>query len=213
MLLIDAPMSPQREDIIPTRYSLLSRLQNWDDQESWKDFFDTYWRLIYNVAVRSGLSDAEAQDVVQETVICVAKDIQKFKRERAKGSFKGWLRNLTRWRVQDQLRKRMPVQEQSGSPCEEMEPRESLEAPGNSPLEEMWDKEWKENLIEAAIERVKRQVKEEHFQMFDLYVTKKWSVGAVAQTFGVNPGQVYLAKHRIGSLIRKEVRRLEKDLV
>jgi RNA polymerase sigma-70 factor (ECF subfamily) len=94
-----------------------------------------------------------------------------------------------------------------------MEPRESLEAPGNSPLEEMWDKEWKENLIEAAIERVKRQVKEEHFQMFDLYVTKKWSVGAVAQTFGVNPGQVYLAKHRIGSLIRKEVRRLEKDLV
>jgi hypothetical protein len=33
-------------NLIPTRYSLLSRLQNWDDQDSWKDFFDTYWRLI-----------------------------------------------------------------------------------------------------------------------------------------------------------------------
>jgi hypothetical protein len=32
----------QTEEFIPTRYSLLSRLQDWDDQESWKDFFDTY---------------------------------------------------------------------------------------------------------------------------------------------------------------------------
>src|SRR5882724_5301151 len=85
------------EDFIPTRYSLLSRLQNWDDQESWKNFFDTYWRLIYSIALKSGLTEAEAQDVVQETIICVAKDINKFKRDRQFGSFKGWLRNLTRW--------------------------------------------------------------------------------------------------------------------
>jgi DNA-directed RNA polymerase specialized sigma24 family protein len=60
------------EDSIPTRYTLLSRLQDWDDQESWRVFFDTYWRLIYSVAIRSGLTEAEAQDAVQETVICVA---------------------------------------------------------------------------------------------------------------------------------------------
>ena len=58
------------EDSIPTRYSLLSRLQDWDDQESWRVFFDTYWRLIYSVAARSGLTESEAQDVVQETIIC-----------------------------------------------------------------------------------------------------------------------------------------------
>src|SRR5215471_16363220 len=93
---------------ISTRYSLLSRLQNWGDQESWKDFFDTYWRLIYSIALKSGLTEAEAEDVVQETVICVAKDIDKFRRDRRLGTFKGWLRNLTRWRVADQLRKRNP---------------------------------------------------------------------------------------------------------
>lgn len=98
MVTTQTSMAPLREDMIPTRYSLLSRLGNWDDDESWRTFFDTYWRLIYNTALKSGLSEAEAQDVVQETVICVAKDIQKFKRDRAEGSFKGWLRNLTRWR-------------------------------------------------------------------------------------------------------------------
>src|ERR1017187_727339 len=94
------------EDPIPTRYTLLSRLEDRGDQDSWKDFFDTYWRLIYSVAVKSGLTEAEAQDVVQETIISVARDIHKFKRDRALGSFKGWLRNLTRWRIADQLRKR-----------------------------------------------------------------------------------------------------------
>src|SRR5262249_31410444 len=82
------------DDPIPTRYSLLSRLHDWDDQESWKEFFDTYWRLIYAVAIRSGLTDSEAQDVVQETIISVSKDIDKFKRDRELGSFKGWLRNI-----------------------------------------------------------------------------------------------------------------------
>src|SRR6185436_12392495 len=114
-----AAMKSFPDDLIPTRYSLLSRLQNWDDQESWKDFFDTYWRLIYSVAINSGLNEAEAQDVVQETVICVAKDVQKFKRDRAKGSFKGWLRNLTRWRIRDQLRNRLPGQTESGEASDE----------------------------------------------------------------------------------------------
>ena len=101
-------VTSRTEEFILTRYSLLSRLQNWDDQESWKSFFDTYWRLIYSIALKSGLTEAEAQDVVQETIICVAKDIDKFKHDRALGSFKGWLRNLTRWRIADQLRKRKP---------------------------------------------------------------------------------------------------------
>ena len=55
----DRPELPQAEDLIPTRESLLSRLKNWDDQESWRDFFDTYWRLIFNLARKAGLSDAD----------------------------------------------------------------------------------------------------------------------------------------------------------
>ena len=63
------------DDFIPTRRSLLSQLKNWEDQASWKEFLDVYGRLIYGVAVKTGLSDAEAQDVVQETVIIVARDL------------------------------------------------------------------------------------------------------------------------------------------
>jgi RNA polymerase sigma-70 factor (ECF subfamily) len=45
--------------------------------------------------------------------------------------------------------------------------------------------------------------------MFDLYVIKQWPPAKVAQTLGVSIGQVYLAKYRLGALLKKEVRRLE----
>src|SRR6266496_5409417 len=61
------------EKLIATRWSLLSRLKDWGDRDSWQEFFDTYWRLIYDVASKSGLRDAEAQDVVQEVLLAVAR--------------------------------------------------------------------------------------------------------------------------------------------
>jgi RNA polymerase sigma factor (sigma-70 family) len=202
-------------DLIPTRYSLLSRLQDRDDQESWKDFFDTYWRLIYSVAIKSGLTDAEAQDVVQETVISVAKDIHKFKRNQTLGSFKGWLRNITRWRVADQFRKRMfdRRREHLVPPIDGHDVPNLADIPDarDTELDALWEAEWKVNLFEAAVERVKQRVKGEQYQMFDLYAVKGWPLSKVARTLGVNAGRIYLAKHRISALIKKEIQALEKN--
>ena len=204
-------MALPSENWLTTRYSLLSRLQNWDDQDSWRDFFDTYWHLIYSYALKSGLTEAEAQDVVQETIIAVAKNIQKFRRDRSLGTFKGWLKNLTRWRIADQLRKRTKL-------SKEDEDNRSLggemtEIPGavDAGLESVWEQEWEANLLETAIRRVKRRVREEHYQIFDLYVLKQLPVRKVARTLDVSVGQVYLAKHRISLLIRREIRALERQ--
>ncbi len=76
-----------KDDFIPTRLSLLNRLKNWEDQRSWQDFFNTYWKFIYGVAIKAGLTDAEAQDVVQETVVTVAKKIKDFQLDAKRGSF------------------------------------------------------------------------------------------------------------------------------
>ena len=66
-------MSTVTETDLRTRRSLLSRLRDLDDRESWRTFFDLYWRMLYNVARRSGLGEADAEDVVQETVVAVAR--------------------------------------------------------------------------------------------------------------------------------------------
>src|SRR5213082_2532532 len=96
--------------LIATRRSLVDRLENWHDRKRWQEFFDTYWKLIYSAARKSGLTEVEAQEVVQETVITVAKNIGKLRYDPAVGSFKGWLLHITRWRIADQFRKREPAE-------------------------------------------------------------------------------------------------------
>ncbi|HEY3913650.1 MAG TPA: sigma factor, partial [Verrucomicrobiae bacterium] len=72
-------MAKNEDELIPTRATLLERMKDWGDQDCYQEFFDTYWRLIYGVARKGGLSDAEAQDVVQETMVSVAKQMPTFK--------------------------------------------------------------------------------------------------------------------------------------
>ena len=191
-----------------TRESLVGRLVNLDDRVRWQEFFDTYWRLIYSVARKAGLTDAEAQDVVQETVITVAKNISKY--ERAAGSFKGWLLHITRWRIADQFRKRPPRgaggrdRTRAGTATIERIPD-----PDGVDLDAMWQEEWQQNLLAAALERVKRKVDARHYQIFDCAVVKQWSASKVAKELGVNIAQVYLVKHRLAGLLKREVKAIE----
>src|SRR5881409_848241 len=90
---------PNTDALLPTRQSLLTRLRDLQDQDGWREFFDTYWRLIYNVARKSGLTDAEAQDVVQTTFIYLSRKMPNFRYDPARGSFKSWLRVVTRSRI------------------------------------------------------------------------------------------------------------------
>lgn len=204
------------DELIPTRATLLQRLKNWQDQSSWQDFFDTYWKLIYNVARKRGLNEAEAQDVVQETMVSVAKHMPTFKYDPAIGSFKAWLWNLTRWRIRDQFRKRETLAEDDSSVTDDPATNTSLEDrvvdPASQELERLWDAEWENNLLNAAVAKVKRRVDPQNFQIFDLYVNKEWAPAKVAKAFGIPVGQVYLAKHRVTDLIKEEVKRLEMEM-
>src|SRR5690349_7202009 len=84
-----------------TRSTLIGRLKNWRDNQSWEAFFDAYWRLIYSVALKAGCTEQEAQDVVQETVVSVAREMPTFEYDRSKGSFKSWLLRITCRRIAD----------------------------------------------------------------------------------------------------------------
>jgi RNA polymerase sigma factor (sigma-70 family) len=199
---------------IPTRRSLLSRLKNWKDDESWRVFFDTYWRLIYNTALRAGLNDAESQDVVQETVISVLKSMPNFQYDPSKGSFKGWLLRLTKRRIVDQRRMQQRglrgLQHRSltGQADDKTDLLEYILDPAGGALEAIWDAEWERNLLAAALDRVKTKVDLKQYQIFDLYVVKGWKVSEIARLMRVNPGHVYLIKHRIQKLLKEEFDRI-----
>jgi len=214
--LITLSMAQPQDELLRTRATLLGRLKDLQDQSSWRQFFDTYWGLIYGVARQAGLSDAEAQDVVQEVMSEVAGHMPTFQYDPRRGSFKSWLLTKTRWRIIDQRRKRPPVGNSEtvtrtgGTTTISID---RLIDPASISIDAIWEAEWEKSVLNAALARVKEKIDPEKFQIFDFYVKKEWPAEKVATTFGTSVDQVYLIKHRVTEILKEEVKRLEKEMV
>ncbi len=205
------------DEFIPTRATLLHRLKNWRDEASWQDFFDTYWKLIYGLARKFGLSEEDAQDVVQETLVSVAHQMPNFKYDPSVGSFKSWLRTVIRSRISDHMRKRgpltVPLQSEPETGQEALALKETSERSDTPTIDAVYEQEWKKNLLEAAITKVKRKLDPQKYQIFDLYVNKEWAPEKVAAAYKITVEQVYMAKHRVTELIKNEAKRLESEML
>jgi RNA polymerase sigma factor (sigma-70 family) len=200
-------------DLQQTRSSLVTRLRDWQDHQGWQRFFDTYWKLLYCVAVKAGLSDAEARDVVQETVIAVARNMGRGQFTRQPGSFRAWLLTILCRRIKDHFRKRRwPASENPADPSDSLTPIiERIAAPTSADVEEIWETEWGRNIADAALEQTRKSISAKQYQLFDLYAVKGCSAIEVARLLKVNVAQVYLAKYRVTSLIKREIRRIEAE--
>lgn len=209
------------EDPIPTRASLLERLKDPADPVGWEEFQRVYRGLILGVARRAGLTDAEAEEAVQETLITVARKMPEFRYEPGRDSFKGWLLHITRWRIADQFRQRAAAfggPRQAGAPVTRDDDTrrtpilERVPDPAGTGFDAIWDEEWRKHWVQSALARIKRQVNPAHYAIYHLHVILGKPVKEVRRTLGVSLAQVYLAKYRVGSLLRQELRNLERNL-
>jgi len=196
------------DPLLATRRSLIARLNDWGDRRKWQEFFETYWHLIYSVATRAGLRDDEAQEVVQETCISVAKNVARY--DPKVGSFKGWLLQTARWRITDQFRKRAGNRVQRTDDDTRLTGTlDRLPGKGEDAFESAWEEEWQRHVLGAALARLKRKVDAKHFQVFDCVAIKGWTAAKAARELSVNIAQVYLVKHRLKGMLKKELEALE----
>jgi len=217
---VEKPKVKDEDEVIlqayaKTRKSLIARLDNWEDQKTWDEFYQTYWRLIYAVAIRAGLRPEEAFDCVQETIFSIAKQSKKKLYDPEQGSFKTWLMNMTRWRINDQFRKRKKDTAMIGGEWDDERKTaviDRIEDPNGDVLSRLWDVEWKKNVADAALARVKAQVSPKQYQIFDFYVIRQWDPQKVQEKLNVSMAQVYLAKHRVGAVLKKELAKLENEM-
>ena len=205
---------PGTKSLLPTRQSLLSRLRDWQDDDGWREFFDTYWRLIYRVARQAGLDDATAQDVVQNTFIYLSRRMPKFRYDPARGSFKSWLRRVTRSRI-SVFRRRAEAKE---PPLPELSLEdddapiwESIPDPAGDQVDEIWQREWEDNLLKAALRRISPKVSAQQLMIFELAALGEVPLKQVARKLDVSLMQVYLARHRVGKLFKAEVEQLRRE--
>jgi RNA polymerase sigma-70 factor (ECF subfamily) len=80
-------------------------------------------------------------------------------------------------------------------------------------LEAVWNEEWEKNFLSAALERIKFRISPKQYQLFDLHVLQRLSAQQTARTLGVSVASVYMAKHRVARLLKKEAQGLKKKMV
>jgi RNA polymerase sigma factor (sigma-70 family) len=193
------------DELIPTRATLLGRLKNSQDQSSWQEFFDTYSKLIYGVARKAGMIESDAQHVLEATMEAVAEHMPKFRYDPRIGSFKAWLLNLARLQI---IALACKPRSSSSSQLSAVDADSTTRA-----LDRMWEKEWEINLLEAAVTNVKRRLDPGKYQIYDVYVNKKWPSEKVAAAFGLTVNQVHQVQREITEMIQAEARRLEQQML
>lgn len=204
-------MSTADDSFLPTRSSLLSRLKNASDAAGWQYFVDNYGRLVFQVCLRSGLTRQEAEDIVQEVVAAVAKQMPRFEYDRSRGSFKGWLARVTRNHIADFLERKSKEMQRRVELPEERTNAIAAEQQGGG-MDEVWESEWREHLMTRALRCVQQQLPARSVQIFQMSAVEGWSTEKIAAALRISRPQVYLARHRAARLVKKEIERLKKEL-
>ncbi len=204
------------DSFLPTRSSLLSRLKNASDAVSWQAFVDDYGRLIYQVCLRAGLQRQEAEEVVQETVVAVSQQMPKFSYDRSKGSFKGWLARVTRNHIADFLTKKTREAarrvELPEAQAESLARAEEINAGASYDMDAVWESEWRQHLMDRALRRVQETVSARNIQIFQLNTVQGWSIEEIAASLCISRARIYLARHRVGRLVKREIEGMRKEL-
>src|SRR5579859_8071078 len=135
-----------------TQLSLLARIRDPRDGEAWAEFVEVYAPLVYGLARRQGLQDADAADLTQEVLRSVARAAPRFAYDPRRGTFRGWLFTVAR----NQLRKAALARKRQAPGCGGSDVQRVLEGqPAPEAEEALWDQEYQARLFEWAAERVR----------------------------------------------------------
>jgi RNA polymerase sigma-70 factor, ECF subfamily len=195
-------------DVTTTRFTLIERLKDPRDVAAWDDFYQFYWELITGWAKRFGCDPARAEDVFQETMICLLRKLQNFEYDPGRGSFRGLLKTITRSRVLDMFRRegRYKTMEDITT---EPEFKEADLAPQGEAEEDLI---WMQTILQQALRKCYSKIDQDTYKSFCLYVLEGEPVEKVCKRLEIaRPGTVYQQKSRFLKLLEKEFYALLKD--
>lgn len=202
-----------RDTLRKTRVTLVHKLHDLEDDQSWTRFYDDYAGLIFSCARKMGLSESESDEALQTTMIKIARHIPSFVYDPQKGSFKAWLMRIAKNVIIDgfRLRKAYMVSENELEALQGDDSRMTAyleRVSGGNNMEDVWKKEWQKHVHDAAVDRVKQRVDPKHFQIYECLTVQEWTYEDAAQFFGKKANHVGVIKTRISEEIQEEARKL-----
>ncbi len=182
------------------------RVRNTDDREAWSAFVERYSPMIVSWCNRFGLQTSDAEDVAQQVLLRLTRRMQSFDYDSAKGSFRGYLRTLTRYAINDALDDRGPV---GSGDTEQNQALYTIEA--RSDLLDKLDESFDDELLAEALNRIQHRVEPTTWQAFELTALREMAPVDAAAELEISMASIYKSKSRVLQMLRDELQLLDPD--
>lgn len=189
--------------ITRTTTALLDGLADPADERSWREFDKRYRPIIVAFARRVGLAEADTADVAQETLVRFLRSYRQGQYDRERGRLRSWIIGITKHCIGELRQRRARRREVHGVSA-------LADFPGDDELDRIWDAECQQAILREGLAelRERTRIDEGTLRAFELLAFEAQSPAEVAATLGITANDVYLAKHRCLSRLRKILGRL-----
>ncbi len=189
-----------------TSSSLLQRVKD-QDPAAWQRLVDLYGPLVFSWCFQRQLQQADRDEIFQEVFKAVAAGIARFNKDQSGGTFRGWLRILTRNKVADHLRRRKKAVQATGGSDAQGQLAQVPDPDGD--LDEGADASQESALLHRALNLIQGEFETRTWKAFWRVTVEGHDSAAVAKELGISLNAVYKAKSRVLQRLRQELGDLE----
>jgi RNA polymerase sigma-70 factor (ECF subfamily) len=186
-----------------TSVSLLERLCLQPDESSWKRFVDLYTPLIRGWLRHYSVKEEDAEDLTQEVMAVVVRDLTHFQHNHQRGAFRSWLRTVTVNELRSLWRARHGPDGATGN-IELTRMLDELADP-NSSLSMLWDQQHDQHVVDRLMALIQPQFEPTTWQAFRRVAIDGVKAATVAKELGISVNAVFLAKSRVINRLRQEL--------
>jgi RNA polymerase sigma-70 factor (ECF subfamily) len=192
--------------MVPTSLSLLDRLRTTPDDGAWGRLVAVYRPWIVGWVVRHGLGDGDAEDLAQDILVVVLRELPFFQHNRRPGAFRAWLRAITVHRVRAFVRSRKD-RPRPGGDSDFLEHLNQLPDPASEPSR-VWDRDHDAHVVRRLLELIGPEFRELTWRAFRAVMLEGETPAAAAARLGLSVNAVLLAKSRVLARLRREAQGL-----
>lgn len=191
-----------------TRASLILRLRDPADAVAWREFADLYEPLIYQLACRKGLQDADARDLCQEVLLAVARAVHRWDPEPARGTFRGWLSRIARNLLVNFLTRQHEPRGTGATSVQELLEAQPSADPSATAL---FEAEYRRRVFRWAADEIRGEFTLPTWQAFWLTAVGGRPPKEAASELGLTVGAVYIARSRVLARLRQRIEELGNE--
>lgn len=191
-----------------TRHSLIQRLQDGGDNAAWEEFASIYRPVIVRIALRKQMQFDDAEDLAQQVLLLVLKNINKWKSDPARARFRTWLQTVVRNATMNALSRRPKDQASGGTDSLQQLHQRPDKADSLS-----FDLEWQRETLRWVAHQVRGEFESTTWTAFWDTAIEQLPAQEVAEKIGRSVGAVYIARSRVMQRIKQRIAELDEDSI